>query len=126
MRGRHLGRRRAAPRSRVSKPPCPPRRALHQAHGKSCCDGGLPYNALMVSVLDLEAECRRSRATRTVAFAPPAATLSNSRAFWLTGVLGLTGGLLLVARVYASSAENRQVGARPIAESGYDAPLSPQ
>ena len=44
--------------------------------------------------LGLETESWGPKATPTVALAPPAAILSNSRALWLTGGLSLTGGLL--------------------------------
>ena len=45
-----------------------------------------------------------------VALAPPAASLSDSRALWLTGVVGLTGGLLSGA---TSTTPGRRLEGRP-------------
>ncbi len=55
-----------------------------RGRGKSRWDGGFGGSRPTRRALGLEAEFRGPTATPTVALAPPAATLSNSRALWLT------------------------------------------
>lgn len=57
----------------------------------------------------LGTKSRGPKATPTVALAPPAATLSDSRAIWLTGGLSLTGGLLSGALNEIQAASQRTV-----------------
>jgi hypothetical protein len=63
------------------------------SRGKSRHDGRFRASRPARRALGLEPESRAPRATPTVALAVPSATLSNSRALWLTSVVGLTGGL---------------------------------
>jgi len=73
------------------------RDATRPGRGKSRSGGAFGAWRSARRALGLEAESRGPTPTPTVALAPPAATLSDSRALWLTGGLSLTGGLLLGA-----------------------------
>jgi hypothetical protein len=74
--------------------------APRRDRGKSRQDGDFGAFRPTARALHLEAESRGPRATPTVALAPPAATLSDSRALWLTPPARLTGGLLSGANGY--------------------------